>query len=350
MSLSFIVANKIFRYVKENHPQTWADMLHIIRPHKMQSLIDKFGEHLANVEDIGIFNNHSENLPRFLLEFCKSASRNFLQAGDSYGLLLTCRCTKMHTQDTLDKRHLRDEVQEGCSYDVEKKLHFEVNIYSCLSEIYEISSKRKFTTIFFKNYTVQQLLEISKEESCFLTIKLGANKAATFENDNVYLSLNKFIIVESFVPKVLKVIVQKSEDKDYVFRHTNSTHILGFTDLKFIYKKCGIVCYYFNLIEVVKLQFFKNLHPSGRNYKDICNILKYQCYTGVPLPLNRNGLRRNPNRSGLEKICFEAVKQNYVSESLKHLEYNVDDSISRIFFGQQFNEGTGYKFEILNKE
>lgn len=347
-TLSHTVACNIFKFVQNNYPNVWTEMHFIIRPHKMKYIIQQFSKHLENVPDIEIFNTYSKNIPRFLLEFCKSANRNFLTTGDSYGLLLTCRCTKMYTQDTLDKRHLRDEALQGCSYDIEKKLHFEVNIYSCLSEIYEISSKRKFTTIFIENCTVEQLLEMA--QSCFLKIQSGANKATTNENNHVYLSLQRFIIMESFVPNILKVIIKKSEDKDYVFRHVNPSNILGFTDLKYIYKKCGIVCYYFNLIQVVKLQFFKNLHPSGRNFKDICNILKYQCFTGEPLPLNRNGLRKNPNRSALEKICFEAVKQNYVSESLKDIVFPVNDSVSKIFFGQQFNEGTGYKFAILNKE
>lgn len=341
---------QLFKHVQENFPGTWLEMQAVIRPHKISSIIKIFNKHLDHVEDLEIFNMYYENIPLFLLEFCKTASRNFLQPGDPYGLLLTCRCTKVFTQDTLDKRHLRDEVPplSGCPLEIEKKLRFEINIYTSINQIYEISNKRKFTTIFVRNCTVPQLLALSKDESCYLA--KGNNKAATFENVNVYISLKRFIIVDSFIPNVLKIIVQKSDDKEYVFRHVeNLENIIGFTDLKFVFKKCGIVCYYFNTIKIVKLQFFKTLHPHGRNVKDIFNILMYQIYTGVPLPLNRTGLRQNLNRSGLEKLSFEAVKQNYVLESCKSIMYKVEDSTSKVFFGIQYNEGTGYKFELLNK-
>lgn len=342
----------LFNHVFFNYPDIWNQMQVICRPHKMSSIIHIFRQHLENIEDLQIFNENVVNIPTFLLEFCKTIRRNFLSPGDSYGILLTCRLTKIYTQDTLDKRHLRDQLPalKNCSYNVEKDLRFEVNIYTSLNQIYEITNKRKFTTLFVRNCEIEELLKIAKDETCYLSIKNENNKAENFENGRVYVSLKKFIIVDSFVDDYFKIICHKLEDKDYVFRHINQSKIVCFTDLKFVFKKCGIISYFFNLIHVIKFQFFKTMNPSGRNYKDISSIIKYQCCTGEPLPLNRNGLRKNKNRSGLEKLCFEAVKQNYVFESIKTKKYSVNDSVSKIYFGQQFNEGSGYQFEIINKE
>lgn len=345
---AYTLAYKLFKYVKVNHHKTWIKMHHIIRPHKMNSVIKHFSKHLTEIQDLDIFNNFIHNIPSFLLQFCKTIKRNDLMPGDAYGILLTCRCTKVCTQDTLDKRHLKDDCSAlvGCPYEIEQKLRFELNIYNSISQIYEISNKRKFTTFFVENISVDKLLTL--DDACYLS--MGRNTAHTLTQKNVYVHLKKFVITKSFLPGILKILTSKSEDREYIFRHVNIRNIIAFTDLKFIFKKCGIICYFFNLIRVVKLQFFKNLHPTGRNYKDLSNIFKFQCYTGEPLPLNRTGLKKNPHRSGLEKLCFEAVKQNYVSESIKNKTYPVDDSISKIYFGQQFNEGTGYKFCILNKE
>lgn len=343
------IGYKLFEYVKKNDPQTWREMHNFIRPHKMKSIVSQFNKHLAIVDDLQIFNTHYENIPRFLLEFCKTASRNFLVPGDPYGLLLTCRCTQVYTQDTLDKRHLKEQVSTlmGCTRDLEQKLRFELNIYGSLNQIYEISNKRKFTTIFVKKNTVRKLLEMSRDETCYLS--QGMDKATNIDGEHVYISLKKFIVAASFVPDVTKIIVQKAEDKDYVFRHTDQRNILAFTDLKYVFKKCGGACYYFNLIAVVKLQFFKNVNASGRNVTDICNIIYYQNSKGVIYPMNRNGIKNDKNRSGLGKMSFEAVKQNYVAEAIKNQVYGVDDSTSKMYYGQQFNEGTGYKFHVLNK-
>lgn len=343
------LGEKLFRYVEENALDTWKQILFVIRPHKIESIIAQFDKHLKNVDDLEIFNTHAQNIPKFLLEFCKTASRNFFVPGDPYGLLLTCRCTKIYTQDTLDKRHLKDEVStlKGCPRDLEQKLRFEINIYSSLNQIYEISNKRKFTTIFVKNCTVSELLMMAYEDTCYLTS--GMENAVNYRNDHVYINLNRFIIVDSFIPNILKIIIQKSEDKDFVFRHIEPRNIVAFTDLKYILKKCGIPCYFYNIQKIVKLQFFKNMNVSGRNYKDICNILFYQCRKGEVFPLNRTGVKNDRERSGLGKMSFEAVKQNYVSESIKRKRYPVQDSVSKMYFGIQPNEGTGYNFQIINK-
>nr|XP_042912495.1 uncharacterized protein LOC122272646 [Parasteatoda tepidariorum] len=340
-------AASIFNYVKEFDSETWRKIKMIIKPHKMSSVLEIFREHLNNLPDLLVFNQHQENIPQFLLEFCKAIQRNFLSPGDPFGILLTCRVTKLYTQNTLDKRHLKDVLPTLSNYKVEKDLLFELNIFTSLNQIFEIANKRKFTTLFVTGYEVSELLNISKEETCYLSINNKNNKASNIENHNVYFCLKRFIVLDSFVENYSKIICQKIDDRDYLMRNLKLTRVVALSDVKYVFKKCGIVCYFFNLINLLKLQFFKTMHSTGRNFKDIINILKFQCHMGEPLPLNRNGLKKHPNRSGLEKLCFEAVKQNYVLESIQSKMYDVNDSVSKIVFGEQFVEGTGYKFSLL---
>lgn len=327
--------DRIFNHVRRHYPNIWKRIRNITRLHKLSSIKRIFNEHLKFVDNIKIFNVHKKRVAVFLLKFCEAIQRNFLCPGDSYGVLAVCRFTSIYTQYTLDSRHLKD-IQFDCmnfSNPVNKDLNFELNIYTTLNQIFEITNKRKFTTLFVKNYTIDELLNINSLETCYL------DTTDSLQNDQ--LILKNYIITESFIPNYLK-IVQKSEHRSFIFRHIDQNNIMAFTDLKYIYKKCGLVCYFFNLIAVVKLQFFKKTSLQSKHERDMINILMYQCYTGILLPLNRNGLKKNENRSGLDRLCFEAIKQIYVNESIKNTEYPVQTSISKLVYGQQFPAGTGY--------
>lgn len=330
--------DRIFHYVQHHYPSIWKKIINITRLHKLSSIKKIFNEHLKYVDDIEIFNIHKKRVGIFLLKFCEAIQRNFLCPGDSYGVLVTTRFTSIYTQDTLDKRHLKDLKSDfiNINYSANKDLNFELNIYTTLNQIFEITNKRKFTTLFLKNYTVEELLKINSSETCYLNLNDLNNSLY-----NEQLILKNYIITPSFIPTYLKII-QKSEHRNYLFRHLNQSNIIAFTDLKCVYKKCGLICYFFNLIEIVKLQFFKKTILESKHERDMINILIYQVYNGVLLPLNRNGLKKNENRPGLDKLCFEAVKQIYVHESLKNVEYPVKTCISRMCYGQQFPVGTGY--------
>lgn len=330
--------DRIFKYVQRHHPNIWKRIRKITRLHKLSSIKRIFNEHLKSVGNIDIFNVHKKRIGVFLLKFCEAIQRNFLCPGDSYGILVACRFTSIYTQDTLDKRNLKD-MKSDCmniNYPANKYLNFELNIYTTLNQIFEITNKRKFTTLFVKNYTVGELLNMNSAETCYVDIN------DFHSHDGQQLILKNYIITESFIPNCLKIL-HKSEHRGFIFRHINQNNIVAFTDLKYIYKKCGLVCYFFNLIAVVKLQFFKKTTLESKHERDMINILTYQCYTGTLLPLNRNGLKKNENRSGLDRLCFEAVKQIYVHESIRNIEYPVGTStISKLHYGQQFPIGTGY--------
>lgn len=334
--------DRIFNYVEQNFPEIWEQILAITRLHKISSVKKIFNEHLKHVKNIDIFNEYQKNVPIFLLEFCKCMQRNFLTPGDSYGTLLTCRTTNVYTQEALDKRHLKDQNSnlQHFIYPISNDLHFEIYIYTNLNQIFELTNRRKYTTIFVKNYTVEELLNLSPSETCYL--KLMQNEAYCLNNSRVCLNLKTYIITESFVPGYLKII-QKSEHKNFIFRHIHHENIVAFTDLKYIYAKCGLVCFAFNLRKIVKLQFFKHMTVENKHELDILNVLRYLYYSGIMLPINRNGLKKNKNRSGLDRCCFEAIKQILVSESIKETVYPVQSVIEEIFFGQQVGVGTGYK-------
>lgn len=334
--------NTIFNYVEQNDPEIWEQILAITRLHKISSVKKIFNEHLKHVKDIDIFNQNKKNVPIFLLQFCKSMQRNFLTPGDSFGTLATCRTTNVYTQEALDKRHLKDQTSnfQYSIYPISNDLHFEIYIYATLNQIFELTNRRKYTTIFVKNVTIEELLNICPLDTCYL--KLTKNQAYCLNNKPVSLNLKNYIITESFVPGFLKII-QKSEHKHFFFRHIHHENVVAFTDLKYIYAKCGLVCFAFNLRKIVKLQFFKHMTVENKHEHDILNILIYLFYSGVMLPINRNGLKKNKNRSGLDRTCFEAIKQILVSESLKEIDYLVQSLIEEFFFGQQVSVGTGYK-------
>ena len=323
--------NRIFNYVKEKDPKTWNQILRVTRLYKLSSVKKVFDKLLKyNVNDLEIFNDNLERVPVFLLKFCEALLRKCPSPGDSYGTLLTCRTTHIYTQDTLDKRHLKSQNFNSVhsNYIINNDLNFELNIYTSLNQIFEITNRRKFTTIFVKDYSVQDLLKLNSLETCHLT--------STLSN----ACLKTYIITESFIPGYLKII-QKSEHKHFIFRHINPRNIVAFTDLKYINEKCGLICYYFNLINILKLQFFKKMKIDGEHEKDIINVLKYQYYTGKLLPINRNGLKKNENRSGLDKCAFEAMRQNLTNEAILEKTYLVDSPISQIIVGKQFSVGTG---------
>lgn len=341
--------NRIFNYVEQNYPDIWKQILAITRLHKISSVKKIFNEHLKHVEDIDIFNKYKKNIAIFILEFCKSNQRNFLTPGESFGSLLTSRTTYVYTQEALDKRHLKDQNSnfQYFNYPMSNDLHFEIHIYTTLNQIFELTNRRRYTTIFVKNYSVEELLHLNPSETCYL--KWIQNEAIGLNNQRVCLNLKTYIITESFVPGYLKII-QKSEHKNFIFRHISHKNIVAFTDLKYIYEKCGLVCFTFNLRKIVKLQFFKHMTVENKHELDILNVLIYLYYSGIMLPINRNGLKKNRNRSGLDRCCFEAIKQNLVAESLKETVYKVQSLIEEFFFGQQVSVGTGYKgFALLSK-
>lgn len=336
------ITNELFQFVEQEYPEVWRAMLRLVRPHSIRSVKFVFQQHLLHCDNISVFQN-VERIPNFLLEFVRTVTRCILQPGTSYGLLLTCRVTKQNTQATLDGRHLKmniddEDTRKKDSQNIPKDLLKEIFLFTDVTHIFEISKTKTFFHILVKNYTDTELLN-RFPDSCFIDFEKGdCFKGSNQFGHKIYYNLAQFIIIKAFTPGVYRILYKNRVHLESLLSHLNSDNIIAFSDVMYVYKKCGISSYFCNLINLLDHQFFKNAKHLTANDFDIVNIIKYQCFSGQPLPLNRNGLRKDPNKSGLERLCFEAVRQNLIEESVKGSQYRVEDSTSKIFFGQQFNE------------
>ncbi|GFS52509.1 uncharacterized protein TNIN_350081 [Trichonephila inaurata madagascariensis] len=143
-------------------------------------------------------------------------------------------------------------------------------------------------------------------------------------------------------------IVYRTSAKHWLslLRRLDAERVTAFSDFRAIFQKCGIVAYFFNWMRVVQEQLPLQ---NSVHIKNIMIILKYQCRMGRPLPLTRDGLTKNPERSPLEILSSEAWKRNCAHMCMEALSVQVTHSTEKMFFGQQFREGTGYDFCLLNK-
>lgn len=344
----------LFREVRHRRPDIYREIRRLIRPHPIGSVVRIFCDHLEkNVDDIGVFDRHRDRIPKFLLDFVRKIHKNIPSPGDAYGILLTCRITKTDTQDTLDSRHLREEASAcGNVFNVEKDLRYELYIFSTQTQLLEIASRRVYSTVYVRDYSVRELLLLFPEESCHLRVQNPYNKGVDHEGRLQYLSTTTFIITEAFVPGYVRILYKTSKELVFLLRHLDGRKIVAFSDVKYVVARCGMICHFFNMRMLTKLQLFRSDSAvKGRTERDILNICKYQCRTGRPLPLNRDGLANHAKRSPLEVLSFEAPKKNYVLLSTGEKgrrKHPVKTSSDKIFFGQQFNEGTGYHFSIMN--
>ncbi|GFQ68168.1 uncharacterized protein TNCT_729891 [Trichonephila clavata] len=329
----------LFREVELRAPDVYSRILHIIRPHRIESIIRLFGGHLKrNVPDLNIFNTYRTNIPELLLSFVQASRKNFPEPGDAFGIQLTCRITKNDTQSTLDSKHLGS--REQCvQYNVVKSLQYEIQLFSTSAHIFELATKRTFSSVLVRNYTVKELLH-RLPEAGYLERGQPFNKCRDGRGRYFYVSTFKYILVKD--KHWIRIVFCFLRDLNYLLRYLDATRIVAFTDIKYVFKKCGILCHFFNLLQLVLFQRFNN-------ERDIVTVCKYQCKSGQPLPLNRDGLARNSERSPLEVLSFEAPKKNFVRFSTMQPSptYPVQTSADKIFFGQQFNEGTGYHFALL---
>lgn len=352
LDIFYNVASQLFREVASTRPDIFNEILHIIQPHTLESVIRIFRDHLEqSVPDISIFNQHRDRIPPLILRFVQVIRKNFPTPGDAFGIHLTCRITKNDTQDTLNSKHLSDRGFSSDVYNVEKPLQYEIDIFTSQTQVFEMATRRKYSTVYVRSYPVEELLRCVPN-SCCLELGGPCNKARSITGEWRYLDSYRFIFVQDPRNHV-KVIYQRATDLNFLIRHLDSTRILAFSDVRAVIKLCGIQCYFLNMCEIVRLQLFVSGGTVWSTHeRDIVTVLKYQCRSGLPLALNRNGLAKNEQRSPIEVLSFEAPKKNYARLAARtgSTMYDVDTSADKIFFGQQFNEGTGYKFAILAKE
>lgn len=322
-------------------------ILNQIRPHQKEAVLRILREHLKNVPDLSIFNARRENVPAFIRDFVDKIRKNIPSPGDAFGIHLTCRITKDDTQDTLDSKHLRDDGDSASSYRVEPLLAYELNLFTTQTQVLEMANRRKYSSVYVRDYTVQQVMSLFPYEMGHLVQEEAFNKGRDVNGVYRYLNTFRFIVTEARLAGYLRITYTQFKDLDHLLRRLKAGRVVAFTDAKLIFQKCGIVSYFFNYMWLVRFQLYGSMTVN----RDIANICKYQCRSGKPLPMNRDGLAKNPYRSPLEVLSFEAPKKNFVrfcTQENQEGSFPVRNSMDKIFFGQQFNEGTGYSFELRN--
>lgn len=340
------VAKQLMVEVSKKQPDIYARILKKIQPHSLEAFYKHFNQHLKRF-DLNLFNQHRENIPDFCLAFFQHA--RMPTPGDALGIQLTCRITKVDTQGTLDCKHLQSSAEcEALNFRVEKDILNQLSIFSTQQQVFELANRHTYATIFVQNVTVEDLMAKIPKIG-LLKRGLERNKGLDARGNTRYLRSFNFIVVED--RGSIKVLYKSSKDIFVLLKYLSPHQVMAFSDIRYLYSKCGILSHFFNMVALIQCQLFKG--DNSIYEKDVLTLVKYQCRSGKPLPLTRDGLAKNPDRSPLEVLSFEAPKKNYARLSTfpeRNQWCPVNTSSDKIFFGQQFNEGTGYCFEVRNKE
>lgn len=340
------VAWYLMQEVKIKRPDVYDTIAKRIQPHSLQAFYPHLNQHLKHF-DLNLFNQYRENIP----DFCEAFFRHVRlpTPGDALGIHLTCRITKVDTQGTLDSKHLQSSGEcETLNFCVEKAILNQLAIFSSPQQVFEIANKRTYASVFVRNTTIEDLMS-KIPNAGHLKRGLERNKGLDGNGNTEYLRSFRFIVVED--RGSIKVLYKSAKDIFTLLKYLTLQEVIAFSDIRYLYNKCGILSHFFNMVTLVQHQLFKG--DDSTYEKDVLTLIKYQCRSGKPLPLTRDGLAQNPDRSPLEVLSFEAPKKNYARLSTfsnRDQWCPVKTSSDKIFFGQQFNEGTGYCFEVRNKE
>lgn len=335
----------LFEHVSTHHPEVYDSILRMIKPHTLKPILNIFQEHLEHsVTDLDVFNKHYENIPSFCFEFIKAIIKHFPQPGDAYGIQLTCRITRSDTQGTLDSKHLRSTLNDGrTTFNVDKSLLYELTLFSSQSQVFELAMRHQYSTVFLEGYTLKELFE-RIPQSCYLDVGGDYNKAVDEKGREGYVNTFAFIIVK--YKNGFKVLYQSARDLLVLMKRLDDRKIVAFTDIRYLIQKCGIVCHFFNMIQILEIQLFTS--ENSVHEKDVKTVVKYL----GKLPTTREGLANNEGRSPMDVLSFEAPKKNlarYCTGPKRGKKHKIKTSADKVFWGMQFNEGTGSNFGILAK-
>lgn len=337
------VAESLMAFTRDKRPDLYDAILTKIRPHSLEAVLRIFECHLRRVSDLNIFNENLDAVPEFVWGIIKYFK--FPTPGDAYGIHLTCRITKSDTQCTLDSKHLQScESNKLKEFNVEKEILNELALFSTQIQVFEFTNRHRYATVFMK-CSIEELVNLLPE-SCHLIRGGPCNKGKNADGEFRYLSTFKYILVED--RGSVKILYQSLKDLYGMLRRIPPEKIVAFSDVRCLFQKCGIVSHFFNMVKLVEKQLFNN--DDSAYEKDVLTLIKYQCRSGKPLPLTRDGLAKNPDRTPLDILSFEAPKKNFAKFSTgtsRNQWFDVESSADKIFFGQQFNEGTGYSFALM---
>jgi hypothetical protein len=331
----------MFDYVSKHYPDVYLTILETIRPHSIKHLVVHFDAHIDKtftLDHLSYFDTHREKIPLLCLRYVRAVRKKFPTPGDAFGINLTCRVTKYDTQGVLDKKHYGGSSQKQDEYNVGRWIKLQLQQFTLQSHVFEFSSKQFYFTVYLNES--RDVFEKLPGKVCVLECGMPYNKGRDQNGGMVYLETFQFI----YVRHQHKILYRTNRDLLTLYKRFDD--IVAVSDIVYVYQRCGIVCFYFNLIRILRRQLFIAGCCTSSWVKDILTIVKYQCRSGKPLPLNRDGLAKNESKSPIEILSFEAPKKNLArlctldDESTKR--YPVETSADKIFYGQQINEGTGY--------
>lgn len=337
--MSFI-ANRLMDETRLKRPDLYSAICNRIRPYSLDSVLKVFDHHLRNIPDLSVFNENVALVPDFVWTVIKHMK--FPTPGDAFGINVACRVTKSETQGTLDSKHLKGFTNsEIRHFAVDRNVSEELSHFTKQQELFDLSSTHKYSTVFMSHDTDLEELLQRLPKACILQRGDPFNKGRNASGRLRYLNMFDYILVEDRGSN--KVLYKSQEDLYLLLRCVPLKSICAYSDVRSIFKKCGITCSFMNTLEVARRQLFVN---DGSKYeKDVITLLTFMYSRPIPLPLNREGLAKNKDRTPIDVLSFEAMKKNcskFATGPDRGKWHKVTSSFDRIFTGQTFNEGTGY--------
>lgn len=360
-------ASVLIGEVREKHPDIYDEILNIIKPHKITAIERILKDHLDNsTVDLNLFNERRDSIAEFIIEYVRRIRKNFPTPGDAAGIESACRLTRNDTQDLLDSRHPKsvvynEENEDAVMFhqlnDFEKSFRYEFNLYKNQTQFLEITCKRKFSSVYIQNYSVDDIFSIFPFDISFLnpvSMKVIRGHAMKFA---------RFIIIEEpSERKTLRIFYHQHHSRDLscLLKHFDPDKIEAFNDLRLIYNKLGPTCFFHNAEKILN-KYFKG---DPQYHLDMIIALKNMIASGRLIGYNRNGLARHPDRSAFEKLGFEAPKNTAVNLSTRkkdgHIRirnrhfykhsHPVKSSMDNMFFANTFKHGTGYTFSVTPRK
>lgn len=329
---------------REMRPDLFEAIMRKITPHKLDAVLCLMEGHLRRY-DLQVFEENREAVPEFVWAVVKHM--RFPEPGTAQGINQACRASKSDTQAALDSKHNSSSSDSRSKFNVERNVLHELALFSTQKQVFEFSNRRRYASV-YTDCPVENLMNLLPE-ACHLVPHAEHNKGRNSDGKFQYLSTFKYIIVED--RGSVKILYQSLRDLYGLLRRIAPNEIVAFSDVRNLFQKCGIVSHFFNMIEIVERQLFIN--DDSAYEKDVLTLMKYQCRSGKPLPLTRDGLAKNPDRTQIEVVSFEAVKKNlgkFSTGEFRNQWFNgLSASADRMFFGQMPCEGDGYSFAVRPK-
>lgn len=341
------IATRLVDVVQQKRPDLYEAILRKIQPYSLASVLKIFECHLRAIPDLRVFNDNADLVPDFVWSVIKHMK--FPTPGDATGIFIISRLTKSDTQCALDSKHIPAITNSALlEFNVEKDILDELALFSNHIQIFELANRHRYATIFMSPDTTIEYLIRRLPLAGILERGYAANKVRTSEGSFRYVRDFQYFLVED--RGSVKVLYKNLCDLHFILRCVPLKHVVAFSDVRCLFKKCGITCAFFNMVQVARRQLFVN--DDSRYEKDVIAILTFMFCRGELLPMNREGLAKNKDKPPIDILSFEAMKRNcarIATGPRGGVWHDVQSSCERIFHGIQFNEGTGYTFTLHNK-